>query len=309
MSKNDSSAKCSPGLRNNHDTGRIPSWLRVKTPAGAFAPTTRLLDDLRLSTVCQSAKCPNRNECFGASVATFLILGHECTRDCRFCNVSPATRPEPLQADEPARLAEAAVRLGLSHVVITSVTRDDLADGGAAHFAACIHAVRQRLPRATVEVLTPDFQGDEAALATVLDADPTVFNHNVETCASLYEAVRPQADYAQSLAVLAAAKRMRPDVLVKSGLMVGLGETDADVRGVLADLARVGCDIATVGQYMRPSLDHPPVARWVEPQVFEQYAAWGRELGIRKVFSAPLVRSSYNAGELLGKGCQTSADE
>lgn len=278
---------------------RIPPWLRIKLPSSEqFSCTAGLIDDLRLNTVCQSAKCPNKWECFSKNVATFLIMGSVCSRNCAFCNIAPG-RLEPLEADEPARVAEAARRLDLKHVVVTSVTRDDLPDGGAEHFAATIRAVRQTLPDCTVEVLIPDFLGDEDALRTVLDARPDVLNHNLETVPVLYPAIRPQADYRQSLTLLARSKAMAPAIPTKSGIMVGLGETDAQILPVLDDLAAIACDIVTIGQYMRPTRQHPPVARYVEPAAFDAYAAQARERGIRHVFSAPLVRSSYNAAQFV----------
>lgn len=226
-------------------------------------------------------------------MATFLILGATCTRNCAFCNVTSGVvlPPDP---DEPRRVCEAVGRLGLAHVVITSVTRDDLPDGGAGQFAAVLRQLGEAFPAVTSEVLTPDFQGSRKALARVLEQGPTVFNHNVETAAELYPRVRPQADYGRSLAVLRAAKELRPAVLVKSGLMVGLGESDAQVRAVVDDLAAAGCDVVTIGQYMRPSMAHAPVRRYVEPGGFEAYAAYGQALGLRMV-CGPLVRSSYNA--------------
>lgn len=278
---------------------RIPPWLRTKLPSSpAFAGTDRLVEGLGLHTVCRGAKCPNMFECYSRGTATFLILGHVCTRNCAFCNISPGLA-EPPDTDEPRRVGEAARQLGLRHVVITSVTRDDLPDGGAGHFAAVIRAVRQacRGVAPSIEVLIPDFKGSPEALRAVLDAAPDIVNHNVETPPAHYARIRPQADYAQSLELL---RRVREAGRVsKSGLMVGLGETDEEVRGVLADLAEAGCRIATVGQYMRPSRNHPPVRRYVHPDVFEGYAAWGREAGIDYVFSAPLVRSSYNAGKVF----------
>ncbi|MUM76227.1 lipoyl synthase [Pseudodesulfovibrio sp. F-1] len=279
---------------------RIPPWLRIRLPGNEqFASTAGLMDDLRLNTVCQSAKCPNKWECFSRNVATFLIMGSVCSRNCAFCNITPG-RPTPLEDDEPARVAEGARRLGLTHVVITSVTRDDLPDGGATHFAATIRAVRSTLPGCTVEVLIPDFQGDEAALDTIFAARPDVLNHNLETVPALYPAIRPQADYRQSLRLLERSKGMAPDIPTKSGIMVGLGETDAQILPVLDDLAAAGCDIVTIGQYMRPTRQHPPVDRYVEPAVFDSYADQGRQRGIRHVFSAPLVRSSYNAAQFVG---------
>ncbi|WP_028587331.1 lipoyl synthase [Desulfocurvus vexinensis] len=284
MSSPRSSARCS---------SRIPEWLRVTLPSDpAFARTGSLLRDLGLNTVCQGAKCPNIYECFSRNVATFLIMGRHCTRACAFCNIGLG-RVEPLDPGEPARVAEAAARLGLRHVVITSVTRDDLPDGGAAHFAATIAAVRARMPRCTVEVLIPDLRGDAEALATVVAAAPQIINHNVETVPELYAAIRPQAGFEQSLELLARVKAA--GVTSKSGLMLGLGETDAQVRRLLERLAGVGVDIVTIGQYMRPSAAHPEVARWVPPAEFEALAALGAELGIPHVYAAPRVRSSYNA--------------
>ncbi len=284
---------------------RIPPWLRVKLPQGrSFSDTGRLLADLNLNTVCQNARCPNTWECFSKSVATFLILGRECTRNCAFCNITPG-KPQPVDPGEPERLAEASVRLGLKHIVITSVTRDDLPDGGAAHFAASIRAVRARLPQCTVEVLIPDFRGDEAALLTVLDARPEVLNHNVETAPRLYRAIRPQADYAQSLELLrrvaAYSRETGSGIPAKSGLMAGLGETDEELRQTVRDLAEAGCTMITVGQYMRPSRQHPPVRRYLHPDEFEALAEYGRSLGVPKMFCAPLVRSSYQAAELSQK--------
>ncbi len=280
---------------------RIPPWLRIKLPQGEnFSATAGLVADLHLNTVCQSAKCPNKWECFSKNVATFLIMGAVCTRNCAFCNITPG-HPTPLELDEPERVAEAAARLQLRHVVITSVTRDDLSDGGAAHFAATIRAVQARMPQCTVEVLIPDLQGDEAALAMVLEASPDVLNHNLETVPDLYPVIRPKADYRQSLTLLERSKRMRPEIPVKSGIMVGLGERDDQVLAVLDDLAAIDCDIVTIGQYMRPSREHPPVRRYVEPEQFDRYAEQARTRNIRHVFSAPLVRSSYNASQFVGK--------
>ena len=280
----------------SENCSRIPKWLRTPLPKGRdYGHVRALLRDLGLNTVCQSAKCPNCFECFSNNVATFLVLGPECTRNCAFCNIAPG-RPEPPDATEPARVAEAARRLGLRHVVVTSVTRDDLPDGGAAHFADAVRAIRAAVPGCTTEVLIPDFQGDVDALGTVLDARPDILNHNVETAPRLYAAIRPQADYAQSLELLARVAK-RGEMPAKSGLMVGLGETDEEVRAVIDDLADAGCAIVTVGQYMRPSREHPAVERWVRPEVFEEYAEYGRSLGIRAMHCAPLVRSSYHAAD------------
>lgn len=279
---------------------RIPPWLRIKLPKDEnFSCTSGLIQDLNLNTVCQSAKCPNKWECFSKNVATFLIMGSICTRNCAFCNITPGEMT-PLDPEEPARVAEAARRLELKHVVITSVTRDDVPDGGSAHFAATIKAVREAVPGCTIEVLIPDFQGDERALKTVLDARPDVLNHNLETVPDRYADIRPQADYKQSLALLANAKRMAPGIPTKSGIMVGLGETDEQIMTVLDDLAAINCDIVTIGQYMQPSRKHPMVKRYVEPETFVWYAREGEKRGIRHMFSAPLVRSSYNAEQFVG---------
>lgn len=279
---------------------RIPPWLRIKLPKNEnFSCTSGLIQDLNLNTVCQSAKCPNKWECFSKNVATFLIMGRICTRNCAFCNITPGEMT-PLDPDEPARVAEAARRLELKHVVITSVTRDDVPDGGAAHFAATIQAVRDVVPGCTIEVLIPDFQGDVDALKTVLDARPDVLNHNLETVPQRYDAIRPQADYRQSLDLLANAKRMAPAIPTKSGIMVGLGEMDEQILTVLDDLAAIDCDIVTIGQYMQPTRKHPMVKRYVEPETFDWYAQEGKKRGIRHMFSAPLVRSSYNAEQFVG---------
>lgn len=305
---------------------RKPAWLKVKAPAPRqFRATGALLDELELHTVCREARCPNKGECYSSGTATFLILGDACTRACRFCAVETggAAGLCALDSDEPRRVAEAARRLALRHVVITSVTRDDLPDGGAAQFAAAVAAVRERIPGATVEVLIPDLGGDGAALATVLAARPDVLNHNLETVARLYNEVRPQADYERSLQLLLRAAvwargaasassaggrcraRARASVgaalarpLVKSGLMVGLGERTAEVEEVLSDCAAAGVDAVTIGQYLQPDAGCLPVARYVEPTEFAFYEKRGAALGLQ-VAAAPFVRSSYRAGELL----------
>lgn len=280
---------------NMEQSARLPAWLRRPLSSSrTFFGTRDLVQDLHLATVCQGAKCPNIHECFSRGTATFMILGSTCTRNCAFCNIEPGN-PEPPDPMEPSRVATAAATLGLSHVVVTSVTRDDLPDGGAGHFAATIRAIRQALPQSAIEVLIPDFKGDKAALAVVIAARPNVINHNVETHPALYGSIRPQADYGQSIELLARVKA--GGVSAKSGFMVGLGETDEQAREVLADLKKANCDIVTIGQYMRPSKAHPPVCRYVHPDMFEAYADFGKKLGIAHVFSAPLVRSSYQAGE------------
>jgi len=252
-----------------------------------------------LHTVCEEARCPNLSECFGAGTATFLILGDACTRACRFCGVSTAAAPPPPDPGEPQRLARTVVELGLDHVVITSVTRDDLFDGGAAQFEACIRAVGAASPRATIEVLVPDFQGSQAALARVLAARPDVFNHNLETVPRLSPIVRPQADFERSLALLVRAREYG-QALVKSGLMVGLGETDEEVVAVLETLARIGCDAVTIGQYLQPDRSKRPVARQVPPESYELYRRSGRAMGLA-VVAGPLVRSSWHARQLFDR--------
>jgi lipoyl synthase len=285
-------------INTNATPERLPDWLRrpIAQPGRAHS-VDRILRDLRLHTVCQSAKCPNRGECFSEGTATFLIMGDACTRGCRFCAVETRT-PEPLDSDEPRRVAEAAVKLGLSHVVVTTVTRDDLPDGGAAHFVAVIGALREALPEAAVEVLTSDFAGRFESVDTVAAARPDVFNHNLETVPRLYESVRPGADYARSLGVLARVRETQPDLPTKSGLMLGLGESADEVRDVMRDLLGSGVEMLTLGQYLRPSKEHLPVAEFVEPSVFAQLERDAYELGFRAAASAPYVRSSYHAGQL-----------
>ncbi|MDT8901650.1 lipoyl synthase [Anaeroselena agilis] len=272
-----------------------PPWLVQRVAPGSFEKVSGLLGGLGLHTVCQSAHCPNIGECFGHGTATFLVLGSVCTRRCRFCAV-PKGEPVPLDPGEPARVAQAAAALGLRHAVVTSVTRDDLPDGGAAHFAAVIAAIRAACG-ASVEVLTPDFGGSEASLETVLAARPEVFNHNLETVPRLYPSVRPGADYRRSLGLLAAAAR-RP-VLVKSGLMLGLGEQEDEVRAVLADLAAAGVRALTLGQYLRPSDSHLPVVEYIHPDAFRRYEETARSLGFDHIAAGPLVRSSYHAAAFV----------
>jgi len=277
---------------------RLPEWLKPESPKRPELDRLgRKLKGMGLHTVCQSARCPNVGECFGRGNATFMILGEVCTRDCRFCAVDHG-RPSPVDPGEPRRVAEAAAMLGLGHVVITSVTRDDLGDGGAGHFAATIAAVRELLPGARVEVLVPDFGGNRAALEVVMAAGPEVLNHNVETVARLYPEVRPEADYARSLAVLGGAREMAPQSVTKSGLMVGLGEAEEEVVALLGDLRAVGVEAVTIGQYLQPTRGHFPVAEYVRPEVFDGYAGVARKMGFAAVLSGPLVRSSYHAGEM-----------
>ncbi|MHB9002922.1 MAG: lipoyl synthase [Coriobacteriia bacterium] len=278
---------------------RLPGWLKrpLATPGQAKA-VSGLLGELRLNTVCQSAKCPNRGECFSSGTATFLIMGDACTRGCRFCAVE-TRMPEPLDADEPRRVALAAQRMGLRHVVVTTVTRDDVEDGGAAHFVAVIEALRSVLPGSSVEVLTSDFAGRMASVDTVVAALPDVYNHNLETVPALYAEVRPGADYERSLRVLARVHETRVQMPTKSGLMLGLGETEEQVVEVMRDLRKAGVSMLTLGQYLRPGPEHLPVARFVEPEAFERLAAEAKRLGFRSVASAPFVRSSYHAEQMI----------
>lgn len=279
---------------------RLPPWLKRPVPAGeALLETRRLIRGLNLNTVCVEARCPNLSECWARHTATFMILGEKCTRACKFCAVTTA-RPDPPDADEPRRLAEAAAQLGLRHVVITSVARDDLPDEGAGHFAACIRAVKQHLPAATVEVLVPDFHARAECVEAVADARPDVFNHNVETVPRLHQPVRPQAKYARSLDTLRCARRLRPDWKTKSGVMVGLGETHDELRDVFRDLREVGCDLLTIGQYLRPisSPRHLPVVKFYTPEEFAELGRAAEQLGFAGVASGPFVRSSYFAETL-----------
>lgn len=281
--------------------GKFPSWLKKRISwRGRFNATQSTLDDLRVATVCASAHCPNRHECFNEGTATFMILGTRCTRACRFCAVEKGD-PLPLEADEPERVAEAARRLGLEHVVVTSVTRDDLPDGGGEQFARTIRALRRALPGATVEVLTPDFVGRAKDIRRVADAGPDVYNHNVETVPSLYEEVRPGADFGRSVALLKLVKDAYPEILTKSGLMLGLGETFEQAQEVLRALRDACCDLLTLGQYLAPSKAHLPVVRFVAPEEFDRFAELAREMGFRGVASGPFVRSSYRAFQLLKK--------
>ncbi|GIW96367.1 MAG: lipoyl synthase [Pirellulaceae bacterium] len=277
---------------------RLPPWLRREIPrSNANHFTARLLRELRLETVCENARCPNRMECYAQKTATFMILGNVCTRPCGFCAVARG-RPAAPETDEPERVAEAALRLGLQHVVITSVTRDDLADGGAEHFYQTVLAVRRRTA-ATVEVLTPDFLYNKAALRRVIEARPEVFNHNTETVPRLYRRVRgPKSDYGWTLELLRLVKTWDPQIRTKSGLMLGLGETADEVLDVLADLRSVGCDYLTLGQYLQPGPDYLPVVRYVPPEEFERWGDLARALGFRKVASGPFVRSSYHARDM-----------
>jgi lipoic acid synthetase len=290
---------------------RLPRWLKREVPKGNFNHQTQaLLDELKLETVCDNAKCPNRMECYSQKTATFMILGNVCTRPCGFCAVARG-KTQAVESDEPARLAEASLRLGLKHVVITSVTRDDLPDGGAEHFYQCILAVREKTG-AAVEVLTPDFIGNEAAVARVVAGRPEVFNHNTETVPRLYRKVRgPKSDYRWTLHLLKRIKELDPSIKTKSGLMLGLGETTDEIFEVLADLRSVGCDLLTLGQYLMPSAtsaDHYlPVVRYVPPEEFDFLGNAARKLGFAEVASGPFVRSSYHARD-LAEAATTQAD-
>ena len=278
---------------------RLPAWLKRKLPAGnGNFFTQSLIEDLKLETVCESAKCPNRPECWSRRSATFMIMGNLCTRPCGFCSVPKSSTPDHLELDEPSRLAEAAHRLGLRHVVITSVTRDDLPDGGAEHFFQCVLAVRERTGSA-VEVLTPDFQGNTAAIDRVIGAMPEVFNHNLETVPRLYRKVRGRAEYRRSLDLLDRVKKTAPKLVTKAGLMLGIGETIDELFDVLADLRAINCDVLTLGQYLAPTLKHIPVARFLPPEEFDDIAARARLMGFRQVVAGPFVRSSYHADEMV----------
>lgn len=277
-----------------------PHWLRVKAPQQQrIGEVAELLKGLNLKTVCQEASCPNIGECFAGGTATFLIMGPGCTRACPYCDIDFDKSPRSLDPTEPERLSEAVAQMNLRHVVITSVNRDDLSDGGASQFVACIEAIRQRSPLTTIELLIPDFNGNWDALAKVMGAAPEVLNHNIETVPRLYKRARPQAAYMRSLELLYQVRQGWPKVYSKSGLMVGLGETDAEVIEVLEDLRRHRVDIVTIGQYLSPSPKHLPVDRFVTPEQFEYFRSMGEtELGFLQVVSTPLTRSSYHAGEV-----------
>jgi len=280
---------------------RKPDWLRMKRQGGAdYNDVKRLLRTSSLNTVCESANCPNRGECFNSRTATFMLLGDICTRHCTFCNI-PGGKVAPVDQEEPRRVAEAVRELALKFAVVTSVNRDDLPDGGAAHFAATIRQIRRRNPDCGVEVLIPDFLGDPLALETVLTAAPEVLNHNLETVPRLYRALRPQADYRRSLQLLRRSRQWADanpaDIRVKTGIMVGVGETRKEVVALLKDAADCGTRIMTIGQYLQPTLRHHPVLRYVEPAEFDELAEIGRELGIAWIESGPMVRSSYHARE------------
>ncbi len=273
-----------------------PDWLRVQYNREAVEEVARLMKDLKLNTVCKEANCPNLGECYKKHTATFMVMGSACTRNCRFCNVSCA-KPQPLDPDEPRHLAEVAKKLALRHVVVTQVTRDDLPDGGAAHMAAVVRAVHETCPGTTVEVLISDLKGSEDALRVVLDAKPEVLNHNVEMVSRLYHDVRPQARYERSLKVLSDSKKFAPNILTKTGFMLGLGETDDEVYALMDDIRATGCDILTISQYLQPSPQHWALQRYVTPEEFARLKDIAMEKGFKFVASSPLVRSSYRAAE------------
>ena len=277
---------------------RLPDWLRIKLPTSeSFAQTRALLGELKLHTVCESAQCPNHWECWSQGTATFMIGGARCTRACGFCAVTTA-KPLPLDPDEPARVAEAARRMRLRHVVITAVARDDLLDGGAEHFSKTVEAMRTSNPGTIIEVLTPDFLDRDASIDTVLSANPHIFNHNLETVRRLTPSVRSRATYDRSLSVLRKVKAKRRDTMyTKSGLMLGLGERDEEAMEAMGDLRAVGCDILTLGQYLQPTLKHLPVVEFVSPERFDEFGRRARGMGFTHVASGPLVRSSYHADE------------
>ena len=276
-----------------------PEWLRVKAPQWQRVGSVKeVLRDLGLNTVCEEASCPNIGECFHAGTATFLIMGPACTRACPYCDIDFEKKPQPLDPTEPQRLAAAVQRLDLNHVVITSVNRDDLADGGASQFVGCIEEIRRISPKTTIEVLIPDLCGNWQALALILAAKPEVLNHNTETVPRLYRRVRPQGDYQRSLELLQRARAIVPATYTKSGIMVGLGETDEEVRQVMGDLRAVDCDILTIGQYLQPSPKHLAVQEFITPEQFNAWCQYGESLGFLQIVASPLTRSSYHAEQV-----------
>ena len=288
-----SCAKIDPALHQAHK----PSWIKVRLPSNpVFFSTKALISDLRLHTVCESAQCPNRWECWSQGTATFMIAGDRCTRACGFCAVTTA-KPFALEGDEPQRVAEAVMRMKLKHVVITAVARDDLKDGGANHFARVIAAIQKMDPSIIIEVLVPDFHADDSCIQTVLDARPDIYNHNMETVERLTPVVRSRAKYRTSLQVLRRAKELSPKVVTKSGIMLGLGETEPEIFQTMDDLREVECQVLTMGQYLRPTPDHLPVVEFVTPEQFELYGEIARKKGFEHVASGPLVRSSYHAAD------------
>lgn len=281
-------------------SGRFPSWLHRKLPKGGnLFKTNAILEKYRLNTVCEEAKCPNRFECYTKKTATFLALGKACTRNCGFCDIDFTKAPLAPEVDEPERIADSVADLGLKHAVVTMVARDDLADGGAAHLAAIIRAIRKRNEGVTIEVLTSDFSGNLDSLHIVLDERPEIFNHNIETVRSLTPRVRHKATYDRTLSILSAAKASGKSLFVKSGIMVGLGETEEEVFATLRDLQNAGCDIVTIGHYLQPNLRKLTVKSFITPEQFKAFEQYGLQIGLKQVYSAPFVRSSYNALEIL----------
>src|SRR5881296_2383398 len=288
------------------DSARKPSWLKVKAPGGPnYLALKHMMRDLRLHTVCEEAHCPNIGECWEHRAATFMILGDVCTRNCAYCAVAHGT-PRPLDPGEPTRLAEAVARMGLKHVVITSVDRDDLAHGGAEVFAACVAEIRRRLPETSVEVLIPDFKGSQAALRIAVAARPDILNHNLETIERLYRLARPGGRYPRALELLRRAKELNPEMLTKSGIICGLGEEWDELLGAMRDLRARGVDILTLGQYLRPSSQHLPIARYYTPPEFAELRRLGMQMGYRHVEAGPLVRSSYHAWEQVERASAAS---
>ncbi len=276
-----------------------PEWLRVKAPQWQRVGSVKeILRDLKLNTVCEEASCPNIGECFDLGTATFLIMGPACTRACPYCDIDFDKKPQPLDRTEPDRLAEAVQRLGLKHVVITSVNRDDLADGGGSQFVRCIEQIRALMPQTTIEVLIPDLCGNWEALAVILAAQPHVLNHNTETVPRLYKNTRPQGNYDRSLELIRQTRALAPSVYTKSGLMVGLGESSDEILAVMQDLRGAGCDILTIGQYLQPSQKHLALQEFVHPDQFEQWRIAGEKMGFLQVVSSPLTRSSYHAEQV-----------
>ncbi|MDY6854864.1 MAG: lipoyl synthase [Thermodesulfobacteriota bacterium] len=278
---------------------RFPNWLKKDIPRGnALFNVRKILSSLELNTVCENAKCPNKGECFSKGTATFMIMGNICTRNCRFCAVKNRI-PEHLDLDEPDRVAKAAKLMGLTYVVITSVTRDDLPDGGSRHFSNTLRAIRATLPEAMIEILAPDFKGNYDAIYKVVKSQPTVFNHNLETVPRLYPLIRPDADYYRSLKILQYAKGIKNGIFTKSGLMLGFGEKKEEVIDCMKDLKYIGCDILTIGQYISPSDQHFPVHRFLHPDEFKEFESIGKDIGFTGIASGPFIRSSYHAGTLF----------
>ena len=279
---------------------KLPVYLKRGIIDTEKTKTVRhILKENCLNTVCEAARCPNKSECYNKNTATFLIMGNNCTRNCRFCNITCAS-PESLNPDEPKNIADAVLKLGLKYAVITSVTRDDLSDGGAGHFADVIYQIRKNTPNVKIEVLTPDFKGNKDAINTVIKAQPDVFNHNIETVPSLYKIARPQADYNRSLEFLKYIKD-NSKILTKTGLMVGLGETKDELINVFKDLVKMNCDIVTIGQYIQPTKQHVPVIKYYKPEEYDELAQIAKDLGIKRTFFSPLTRSSYKAFEVFNE--------